>query len=216
MPDIKFCGLTRPEDAAEAGRCAAAYAGVIFAGGPRMLSAARAREVLDEATGARRVGVFAASPAATIAQTADDASLDVAQLHGDPDVAAIESLRAHFSGEVWAVLRLGSAELPIGVDRLAAVADAIVLDTRIEGRLGGTGVALDWEALAPALDEIRARTKLVLAGGLTAENAAEAIRLTRPDVVDVSSGVESAPGIKDHARMRAFAKAVRGVQMVRA
>src|SRR5688500_18313297 len=122
-----------------------------------MISPAQARAVLDSAVGARRVGVFAAGSAKTIAEIAAEAALDIVQLHGDPDVRAVESVRAHFDGELWAVLRLGSAELPNGVDSLAAAADAIVLDARIEGRLGGTGVALEWAELAPALDEIRGR-----------------------------------------------------------
>jgi phosphoribosylanthranilate isomerase len=84
-----------------------------------------------------------------------------------------------------------------------------VLDAKIPGQLGGTGQAFDWDAIARTLDRRQVRARVVLAGGLNPENVAHAVRVVAPDVVDVSSGVESAPGIKDHARMRAFSDAVR-------
>jgi len=89
------------------------------------------------------------------------------------------------------------------------VADAVVLDAKIAGQLGGTGHAFDWDAIAGTLERRGERTRVVLAGGLSPENVARAVRIIAPDVVDVSSGVESAPGIKNHARMRAFRDAVR-------
>jgi phosphoribosylanthranilate isomerase len=96
------------------------------------------------------------------------------------------------------------------VERVAALgADAVVLDAKVPGRLGGTGTAFDWEGVARALDRDRGRGRIVLAGGLNPENVSRAVRIVAPDIVDVSSGVESAPGIKDHARMRAFGDAVR-------
>jgi phosphoribosylanthranilate isomerase len=89
------------------------------------------------------------------------------------------------------------------------VADAVVLDAKVSGRLGGTGTAFDWDGVARTLDRQRVRARIVLAGGLNQDNVAQAVRIVAPDIVDVSSGVESAPGIKDHARMRAFGDAVR-------
>jgi phosphoribosylanthranilate isomerase len=85
-----------------------------------------------------------------------------------------------------------------------------LLDAKVPGKLGGTGVTLPWQDLPEQLDKLRAKggAKLALAGGLRPENVIEAIRLLRPEIVDVSSGVETAPGIKDHARMRAFRDAV--------
>ena len=213
-PDVKFCGLTRAEDAAHAVALGAAYTGVIFAGGPRQLDAARARAVLDGAgNGARRVGVFAAQPASEIAATARSVGLDVVQLHGDSSAAAIDAAREATGGEVWAVLRIRGAELPPEAADAFAAADAVVLDALVDGggALGGTGVMFDWAAGAAAIERLRSagRARLVLAGGLRPENVARAIDLIAPDVVDVSSGVESSPGIKDHARMRAFTTAVR-------
>jgi len=90
----------------------------------------------------------------------------------------------------------------------SSAADAILVDSYSESGLGGTGRAFDWEREADAVRRIVAGKPLVLAGGLDAENVGAAIRALAPDVVDVSSGVESSPGVKDHGRMRAFASAV--------
>jgi len=105
-------------------------------------------------------------------------------------------------------MRLSGATLPATFRDVAAVADAIVLDAYAPNGLGGSGVKLPWAKLALALKAERGQTRLVLAGGLQAENVAEAIAAIQPDIVDVSSGIESAHGIKDHERMRAFRDAV--------
>ena len=209
--DIKFCGMTRAEDAREAARLGAAYVGVIFAGGPRQLTIDRAAEVLGGLTGAvRRVGVFATDDHDAIARTAESLGLHVVQLHGAHDAHSIAGVRRHFRGEVWSVIRVAGAELPPDADELFDEADAVLLDANVPGQLGGSGVTLPWQQLAARLGSLRAkgRAKLAVAGGLRAENVTEAIRLLRPGIVDVSSGVETAPGIKDHARMRAFRDAV--------
>ena len=88
-------------------------------------------------------------------------------------------------------------------------ADAVLLDARVEGQLGGSGVVVAWERIAVSVGAVRAGGRLVLAGGLTPENVGLALAALEPDVVDVSSGVESAPGIKDHLRMEAFVRSVR-------
>ena len=129
------------------------------------------------------------------------------QLHADPEASDVENLRGHFGGEIWSVVRVAGRSLPAGAKSLADVSDAILIDARIPGALGGTGRALDWRGLADALAAVRDGAPLVLAGGLTPDNVAAAIAALRPEIVDVSSGVESAPGIKDHNRMRAFAEA---------
>jgi phosphoribosylanthranilate isomerase len=209
VAEIKFCGLTRPADAGFAGELGAAYLGVIFAGGPRMLSAERAAEVLDGCTtGAQRVGVFGSATASEIGRIAREARLDVVQLHADPRAADVAAVRSVSAARVWAVVRVTDA-LPADIDDLFGTADAVLIDALVPGSLGGSGVAVDWEALRPELGT-RGSGRVVLAGGLTPDNVARAVAALRPDVVDVSSGVESAPGIKDHARMRAFAAAVAG------
>jgi phosphoribosylanthranilate isomerase len=121
----------------------------------------------------------------------------------------VARVRRRFGGQVWGVLRLDAPVLPPRAAGLFEAADAVLLDAKVAGQAGGgTGVALDWRGLAPALDRFRGGAPLVLAGGLRPENVAEAIGLIGPDVVDVASGVERAPGVKDHARMRGFADAV--------
>jgi phosphoribosylanthranilate isomerase len=216
MAEIKFCGMTRAEDALEAARLGASYVGVVFAAGPRRQTLAQARAVLAglEAP-VRRVGVFGGQSAAEIGDIATALELDVVQLHGDPSTQMMEEVRRVFRGHVWPVLRLAGQQMPPGVAGLFDAADAVVLDAFVAGELGGTGVALPWEALRTPLAMVRARGRLVLAGGLRPENVGRAILLLRPDVVDVSSGVESAPGVKDHARMRAFRDASETAQVNR-
>jgi phosphoribosylanthranilate isomerase len=210
-PELKFCGLTRAEDAAMAAELGAAYAGAIFAHGPRLLDAARATAMFDGlgASPVARVGVFAAQPVEEVARIADAVRLDVLQLHdgGTPD--RLLSLRRLFAGRIWVVVRVSGATVaPVDASVVAAV-DGVVLDTAVGGRSGGTGVAFEWQAVEPMVRSWRGHTPVVLAGGLNPANVAQAVRVLSPQVVDVSSGVESAPGIKDHGLMRAFAAAAR-------
>jgi phosphoribosylanthranilate isomerase len=208
---VKFCGLTRPEDAREAARLGAAYVGAIFAGGPRTVTPERARELFYAAAGGpAAVGVFGADEVNLIAAGAVTAGVEVIQLHGDPRAADVRAMRTRFGGRVWAVVRADGSVLPQWTEELFHEADAVLLDARVKGKLGGTGVALEWGALADSVAALRGRTPVVLAGGLKPENVAEAVRVLAPDVVDVSSGVESKPGIKDHAKMRAFFEAAQG------
>jgi phosphoribosylanthranilate isomerase len=208
--EIKFCGMTRDVDTGYASSLGAAYVGVIFADSPRKVDPAHAGSVLAKARGkSKTVGVFGPVGIETVATVANDVSLDVVQLHGDPAPGVIERLRPFFGGEVWAAVRISGSTLPENATALLNVADAVVLDARVAGQLGGTGTTFDWDAIAKALDRQRVRARIVLAGGLTPDNVARAVSIVAPDIVDVSSGVESAPGIKDHARMRAFSDAVR-------
>lgn len=207
--EIKFCGLTRAEDAVEAVSLGAAYTGVIFAGGPRMLTPERAAGVLvDVPASVSRVGVFADQTVDEIARIAETVGLSVAQLHEPRTAVEIGKLRRKFGGRVWAVLRIANGQMPNGVRDLLDAADAIVLDAYVPGTLGGTGVALPWDELSQQLDELRSAHQIILAGGLRAENVGQAIAAVSPNVVDVSSGVERSPGIKDHQRMRDFRDAV--------
>lgn len=208
--EIKFCGMTRDVDAGYATSLGAEYVGVIFAESPRKVHPAQASAVLAKARGkAKTVGVFGPASIETISAVAGEVSLDVAQLHGDPSPGLVERLRPFFGGEVWAVIRISGPSLPENATALLNVADAVVLDAKVAGQLGGTGTSFDWDSIAKTLDRQRVRARIVLAGGLNPENVARAVSIVAPDIVDVSSGVESAPGIKDHARMRAFSDAVR-------
>ena len=209
MVEIKFCGLTRPEDARQAVALGASYLGVIFAGGPRMLTLERAAAVLaDASSSARRVGVFADQSEADIARAANTLDLDVVQLHTAVDPARIARLRENVDAHIWPVVRISGERLPMAVSELIDIADGLLLDAFVPGSLGGNGVALAWSALADEIQRIRSEKPIILAGGLRPANVSEAIAAFGPDVVDVSSGVESAPGIKDHEQMRAFRDAV--------
>ena len=147
--------------------------------------------------------------AAFVIDVAHRAGLDVVQLHGCTSVSDVHAVRASFAGEVWSVVRIGPEGLRGEQRPLATAAHGVVLDTLSRRGLGGTGESFDWEGVTAAVGEIRERTRVILAGGLRAENVDRAIRVLSPDVVDVSSGVEAAPGVKDHGRMRAFVDAVR-------
>ena len=203
MAEVKICGLTRPVDAEYADAAGASYLGVIFAGGPRQRLPQQARETLAGRR-ARKVGVFAEQPETEIADIAREVGLDVIQLHGASAAERVQAVRAATGLEVWAVLRTSDGTLPEEAEELADEADALVVDALVPGKLGGSGVAIPWLELGESLDAMERGHRIVLAGGLTPENVAEAIDYVSPMVVDVSSGVESAPGIKDHARIRAF------------
>ena len=210
-PAVKVCGLTRHEDAAAAAGAGARYLGVILAPGGRRTVAPGDGAVIFGDLKVQRVGVFVNATADELRRAAGAARLDVLQLHGDepPELAA--ALRGE-GFAVWKALRPRSGdELSAGLVRYAGAVDAILLDGYSAGARGGTGTAFDWRAAAERLGGMPPETMLVAAGGLRPDNVAEAASLLRPQVVDVSSGVESSPGVKDHAAVRAFAAAVRAL-----
>jgi phosphoribosylanthranilate isomerase len=208
MVEVKICGLTRAVDAERADAAGAAYLGVIFAGGPRQRRPDEARAVLAGRR-ARKVGVFASQTESEIADISSAVGLDVVQLHGASNPDRVDAVRAATGCEVWAVVRTSDGLLPHGAEELAEAADALLIDAMAAGQLGGSGIAVPWGVLGESLDAMEVGHRIVLAGGLTADNVAEAISYVSPMIVDVSSGVESAPGVKDHARIRAFVAAVR-------
>lgn len=209
MTGVKLCGMTRPEDVAAAAELGADYVGVIFAGGKRTLTPAQAREVLAPARGrVRTVGVFGDVDPSEVAAVAAAVGLDIVQLHADPIPAEVAAVQAVFDGPVWAAARLAGAELGDAAV-LYDVADAVVLDARVDGALGGTGHALPWEALGASVRRQARRALTVLAGGLRPGNVATAIALVSPDIVDTSSGIEARAGVKDYGLMRDFVAAAR-------
>lgn len=211
LAKVKFCGMTRPVDAALAAEIGANYVGVVFADGPRRVDATKARLILDAAGGSvKRAGVFGTNDPEEIASAADLARLDVVQLHADPSISDVKALRRKFRGEIWAAIRIAGTHIPGDAELLFDSADAIVLDARSDKRLGGTGQALPWGELALDLAHDRGSAAVVLAGGLKPDNVAGAIRTLGPDVVDVSSGIESSPGVKDPWLMREFFAAATG------
>ena len=208
-PAIKFCGMMRAADARLAVELGAGYVGAIFAGGPRLITADHARRMFDGIESVRRVGVFGEQNSDEIARTAETAGLDIVQLHADPTPAFVEEVKRKTGLEVWAAIRMANTLEDSNLGALTSCADAILFDARSDGALGGTGRAFDWSLLANARRGRSVSARIVLAGGLTPTLVGEAIARIRPDVVDVSSGVESAPGVKDPQLMRAFIDAVR-------
>jgi phosphoribosylanthranilate isomerase len=206
--DVKICGLTRSVDAEFADAAGASYLGVIFAGGPRERTPEEARATLSGRR-ARKVGVFANQSPSDIAAIASLVGLDVLQLHGTSGPQRIADVRAATGLEIWAVVRTATGILPDDVEELADTADALLVDAMSSSQLGGTGLTIPWIQLGESLDAMTAGHRIVLAGGLTAENVGEAIDYVSPMVVDVSSGVESSPGIKDQKLVRAFIAAAR-------
>ena len=119
------------------------------------------------------------------------------------------SVRAATGLEVWAVVRTSTGVLSSHDEELADAADALLVDAMVPGQLGGRGITLPWLPLGESLDAMASGHRIVLAGGLTPDNVQEAIDYVSPMVVDVSSGVESAPGLKDQRLVRAFIAAAR-------
>lgn len=202
--------MTRAEDVAHAASLGASYVGVIFAGGPRHQSMESAQRFLAGAPRPmRRVAVVAGQTPIEIAGLVRALRIDIVQIHADPTAQRIADLRSAIDAELWSVLRVSGDSLPESFEELADVSDGIVLDARTPDGLGGSGITLDWLKLRADL-AARRDGKIILAGGLKPENVAGAIAALEPDIVDVSSGVESAPGLKSHVRMRAFRDAVSG------
>ena len=210
---IKICGLTRLADAILAESSGADFLGVIMAGGPRNLDVVQAAAVLGPRRhSVRRVAVFSTQSRAEIADIARQIELDIVQLHGDHSVSDIEWLKTNTGATIWPVIRVEGAILPAATTDVAAAAGAVLLDAKVVGQLGGTGVALDWEKLRADVGRLREQVPgvhLILAGGLKHTNVSHAHDMLAPDVVDVSSGVESAPGIKDALLLESFFMAAR-------
>ncbi|HYR07025.1 MAG TPA: phosphoribosylanthranilate isomerase [Longimicrobium sp.] len=208
MTEVKVCGLMRHEDAAVAAEAGARWLGVILAPGYRRSVTADDARIILRSFQARRVGVFVDEDELILRSVAEKAGVDVLQLHGDesPDFAA----RMRAAGwEVWKAVRARSADdFSAAAARYAGAVDALLVDGYSPGTHGGAGVRFPWEAVAERLGELSAGTRLIAAGGLRPDNVAEAVRILRPHAVDVSSGVEAAPGRKDPQAVRDFVRAV--------
>jgi phosphoribosylanthranilate isomerase len=205
-PAIKICGVTTAEALDAAIRARADHVGFnFFAPSPRYLPPRDAAALQERAQGkVSRVGVFVDADDGLIGEAVAAARLDVLQLHGEETPERAARLRARFGLPVWKVVSVAAAE---DVTRAAAyreAADFILFDARTpKGTLpGGMGLSFDWALLAGAKGPL----PWGLAGGLTPANVAEAIRATGAPLVDTSSGVESAPGVKDLEKIAAFCR----------
>ena len=203
MPVLrKVCGITRAEDAAHAVRVGANAVGLIFyPPSPRAVTVAQAAKIVsDVPAGIRRVGVFVGKSPAKIAAAIQRVPLDVVQLHGgeSPDDCQAVRRAAGNGTEIWKAFRVG----PQFDDSLLSAfeVDAFLLDTARDGLHGGTGEVFPWQLAVSA----QRHGRVIIAGGLDAENVAEAIRIARPWGVDSSSRLEREPGVKDPERVARF------------
>ena len=208
-PRIKVCGITRVEDAATAAELGAAAVGFVFwARSPRRITIETARAIGGILPPfVARIGVFVDMPADDVVRIVDDARLDGVQLHGDEKTDQYRKLKARL---IKAVTLDSDTDVKAAATLPAHV--TVLVDATDRVRRGGTGRVADWTNAAA----LAAQRPIILAGGLTAANVGDAIRQVRPWAVDVSSGVESAPGVKSRERLEAFFAAVNAVAAVEA
>ncbi|NNL18551.1 MAG: phosphoribosylanthranilate isomerase [Boseongicola sp.] len=204
----KICGLSTPETVLAAVEANAAYVGfVFFEKSPRNVSIAQASELaMNVVPGVAKVALTVNADDAFLTALTDGVALDMLQLHGSENVARVAEVQAKFGLPVMKAVGVADEGDLDAVRRYAEVADQILIDAKppTGSELpGGNGLAFDWRLMAGQ----RFACPWMLAGGLTPENVAEAIALTGARQVDVSSGVESAPGVKDVDAIRAFIEA---------
>jgi len=207
---IKFCGLTRPQDIDAAARAGARYVGfVFFPKSPRNLTLDAARALaLSVPVGIAKVALTVNADDAALDALTSLVPLDMLQLHGAEPPDRVAEVRARYGLPVMKALGIATAADLARVDEYEPVTDQLLIDAKPpEGAdlPGGNGLAFDWRLLAGR----KYWTKpWMLAGGLTPATVADAVRLTGARQVDLSSGVESAPGVKDAGKMAAFAAAL--------
>jgi len=198
----KICGITRIEDALAAVEAGADAIGFVFyAKSPRAVTVQQARAIIQALPPfVTTVGLFVNASRCELGEILDAVPLDLLQFHGDEAVEDCEG---------WHRPYIKALRVKAGDDIAAAVdaypsASGVLLDTYVEGVPGGTGEAFDWSLIPQGLSK-----PLILAGGLTPDNVADAVARVKPYAVDVSGGVEASKGIKDHAKIQAFINAVR-------
>ena len=203
---VKFCGMTTVEDAERAVDLGAWAIGLIF--WPGSARRCRMTTAIEIAAAVKRrvevVGVFVNPTLDEVARTAEDVGLSMLQFHGDEGPAFCAEAARRTGAKVIKVARVRSRA---DIQALSTFhTDFHLLDSYVPGRLGGTGETFAWEIARQHEDTV----PVILSGGLTPDNVAEAIVAVRPFAVDVASGVEASPGVKDPAKLEAFAASVRG------
>jgi phosphoribosylanthranilate isomerase len=203
MVKIKICGITNIEDALLAAELGADALGFIFyAKSPRNVAPEAAREIIAQLPPfVAAVGVFVDEAAAVVQELAARVRLDWVQLHGQESPDYCRNL----GRKVIKGFRIKDEDSLRLLADYRGSAQALLLDTYKQGQVGGTGTAFDWRLAR----EAKKFGRIILAGGLTPANVAQAIDVAQPDAVDAASGTEAAPGKKDPARLRAFFEAVR-------
>lgn len=206
MVRIKICGITNLEDALLAAALGADALGFIFyPKSPRKVAPETAREIITQLPPfVAAVGVFVDEDPAVVQELAARVGLDWVQLHGSESPDYCRSL----GRKVIKGFRIQDEKSLLELAPYRDAVQAFLLDTYKQGQVGGTGESFDW----PLAREARKYGRIILAGGLTAANVAQAIEVARADAVDVASSVEAAPGKKDPAKLRAFFQALSGEQ----
>jgi phosphoribosylanthranilate isomerase len=216
MTWIKICGTTNLADANLAIAAGADAVGFVFAPSPRQIQQELAGEIIDALPAkVEKIGVTVNQSPESVARLAQNIGLTSIQLQGDEPADKLRAYRSALAPRKI-IKTLQAQQLLAGGDgylyqylRVSEFFDAVLLDAGVPGQPGGTGVRFDWNAVLPIATRIRQWIPVIVAGGLTSENVAEAIRLFAPWGVDVVSGVESEPRHKDEARLRNFVEAVR-------
>ncbi len=203
MTRVKVCGITNRDDADTCIRCGADAIGFVFAASPRRISPQEAREILQGcAPFVTSVGVFVDWPVKEVTRALEVSGCALAQLHGAESPEYVQALSPH---RVIKAIRVGQ-DLDETLARSYKGVSAILLDTYVAGLAGGTGRRFD---VRLAVRLVQEGWRVILAGGLTPQNVGEVVASVRPYGVDVSSGVESAPGRKDPEKVARFIAAVR-------
>lgn len=207
MTKIKICGIKTVNDALAALNAGADILGFNFyPQSPRYISVGQCRDIMSvirKYSHILYVGVFVNASVAEVRAAMETCALTLAQLHGDETPEVLNSLY----GKAFKAIR----GVPHSLNGFAREdPPAFLIDASVKGAYGGTGVTADWGTAA----ELARQYPLLLAGGLTPENVAEAVRRVKPWGVDVASGVESAPGVKDARKMNAFVTAVRSAESI--
>lgn len=213
---IKVCGTTSLRDARLAAEAGANAVGFVFAASPRQVDPNTAAEIVSGLQGeVETIGVFVNEHPEVIARIVEHVGLSGVQFHGDEAAETMAMVRQRLP-QSKLIKAIPVSELAIKAEAsieeygsAPGELDALLLDSGLQQKRGGTGSTFDWKQAAPIAARIRERIPLIVAGGLTAANIAEAIAIFEPWGVDVVSGVESEPGIKDGKKLQEFVAAVR-------
>ena len=210
--EVKICGVTDGDAVDAALQAGADYLGLVFfAKSPRAVTPEQAAEIMQFADDVVKVGLFVDADDALLDEVLSHLRLDLLQFHGAESPARIEQVRLDFGLPVMKVIPVSAAADLTAAEAFMDCADRLLFDARPPAGAtlpGGNAASFDWTILK----DFRCKLPWMLAGGLTPANVAEAIRISGTNAVDVSSGVESAPGVKDPARIEAFIRAAKSGQ----
>jgi phosphoribosylanthranilate isomerase len=199
---IKICGITNEEDGLAAARLGADALGFVFAPSPRRISPEKARQIIKALPPlVQTVGVFVDEDLDEVSSVAEMCGLDILQFHGSESADYCDS----FNQRVIKAIRLRNRQDLKSLAEYDGVVKALLLDTYLPDKLGGTGMTFNWEWAL----EAGKYGRIILAGGLNPENVAAAISIVKPYGVDASSGLEQSPGVKDHEKVTQFIAEVR-------